>query len=52
MIPASVIADLRIRHQAYRAYQKRREARRMLTQKDLAEIGFSRSDIPDLARRC
>lgn len=51
MIAASVLADLRIRCQAYRAYQKRLEACRMRTRKDLAEIGFSRSDIADLAGR-
>jgi uncharacterized protein YjiS (DUF1127 family) len=50
MIFVSLIASLRRRYQAYRAYQKRLEAFQMLTNKDLAEIGFSRSDIPDLAR--
>ncbi|WP_448951793.1 DUF1127 domain-containing protein [Labrys neptuniae] len=50
MIFVSLIASLRSRYQNYRAYQKRLEAYQMLTNKDLAEIGFSRSDIPDLAR--
>ncbi|GLS21351.1 hypothetical protein GCM10007874_43680 [Labrys miyagiensis] len=50
MIFASLIAALRARYQAYRAYQNRLAAYQMLTDKDLAEIGFSRGDISDLAR--
>ena len=50
MIFASLIVALRTRYQAYRAYQNRLAAYQMLTDKDLAEIGFSRGDIPDLAR--
>jgi|EndMetStandDraft_6_1072998.scaffolds.fasta_scaffold64811_1 uncharacterized protein YjiS (DUF1127 family) len=50
MIFVSFIAVLRTRYQAYRAYQDRLAAYQMLTDKDLAEIGFSRGDIPELAR--
>jgi uncharacterized protein YjiS (DUF1127 family) len=50
MIFASLIASLRARYQTYKAYQARLAAYQMLTDKDLAEIGYSRSDIPDLAR--
>ena len=50
MIFATLVASLRTRFQAYRAYQSRLASYQMLTDKDLAEIGFSRSDIPDLAR--
>jgi uncharacterized protein YjiS (DUF1127 family) len=50
MIFASLIASLRARYQAYQAYQARLASYQMLTDKDLAEIGFSRSDIPELAR--
>jgi uncharacterized protein YjiS (DUF1127 family) len=50
MIFASLIAALRARYQSYRAYQNRLAAYQMLSDKDLAEIGFSRGDIPDLAR--
>jgi hypothetical protein len=50
MIFASLIAGLRARYQVHRAYQARLAAYQMLTDKDLAEIGFSRSDIPYLAR--
>lgn len=50
MIFVSLIATVRARFQAYRAYQNRLAAYQMLTDKDLAEIGFSRGDIPELAR--
>ncbi|MDQ0395201.1 hypothetical protein [Labrys monachus] len=50
MIFAGLIANLRARYRAYSAYRARLDAYQMLTDKDLAEIGFCRSDIPDLAR--
>jgi uncharacterized protein YjiS (DUF1127 family) len=50
MLFVSLIAALRARYQAYRAYQNRLDAYQMLSDKDLAEIGYSRGDIPELAR--
>ena len=50
MIFTALIARIAERYRNYKAYQNRLAAYSLLTDRDLADIGFSRSDIPELAR--
>jgi uncharacterized protein YjiS (DUF1127 family) len=50
MILTALIARIAERYREHKAYQNRLAAYSLLTDRDLAEIGFSRSDIPELAR--
>jgi len=50
MIFAALIARIAERYRNFKDYQNRLAAYSLLTDRDLAEIGFSRSDIPELAR--
>jgi uncharacterized protein YjiS (DUF1127 family) len=50
MIFAGLIARIAERYRKHKAYENRLAAYSLLTDRDLAEIGFSRSDIVELAR--